>query len=45
VSALTAAGTSCNDIAALLYHATMRLVAAQEVVLDKVMAAYGTQKQ
>jgi hypothetical protein len=36
VSALTAAGASCNDIAELIFHATMRSVAAEEALIDKV---------
>lgn len=37
VSALNAAGTSCNDIAELIFHATMRLVAAEEALVDKAI--------
>jgi hypothetical protein len=33
VSALTAAGTACNDIAELILHSTMRMVGAEEAVL------------
>ena len=37
VLALSAAGTSCNDIAELLFHATMRLIAAEETALNKLL--------
>jgi hypothetical protein len=36
VSALSSSGTSCNDIAELIFHATLRLVAAEEDLIDKV---------
>ncbi len=37
VFALSAAGTSCNDIAELIFHATMRLIAAEETALNKLL--------
>ena len=37
VPALSAAGTSCNDIAELIFHATMRLIAAEETALNKLL--------
>jgi hypothetical protein len=37
LGALSAAGTSCNDIAELIFHATMRLIAAEETALDKLL--------
>jgi hypothetical protein len=37
VLALSAAGTSCNDIAELIFHATMRLIAAEETALNKLL--------
>ena len=37
VLALSAAGTSCNDIAELIFHATMRLIAAEEIALKKLL--------
>src|SRR6266853_1399275 len=35
--ALSSAGTSCNDIAELIFHATMRLIAAEETALNKLL--------
>src|SRR5258708_3830460 len=32
---LAAAGTACNDIAELIFHATMRLISAEETALNK----------
>jgi hypothetical protein len=37
VVTLSAAGTSCNDIAELIFHATMRLIAAEETALNKLL--------
>ncbi len=37
ILALSGAGTSCNDIAELLFHATMRLIAAEETALGKLL--------
>jgi len=37
VAALSSAGTSCNDIAELIFHATMRLIAAEETLLNKLL--------
>ena len=37
VLALSSAGTSCNDIAELIFHATMRLIAAEETALNKLL--------
>jgi len=37
VLALSSAGTSCNDIAELIFHATMRLIAAEETALNKFL--------
>jgi hypothetical protein len=37
VVALSSAGTSCNDIAELIFHATMRLIAAEETALSKLL--------
>lgn len=37
VVALSSAGTSCNDIAELIFHATMRLIAAEETALNKLL--------
>ena len=37
VLALSSAGTSCNDIAELIFHATMRLIAAEETALYKLL--------
>jgi hypothetical protein len=37
VIALSSAGTSCNDIAELIFHATMRLIAAEETALNKLL--------
>jgi hypothetical protein len=37
VLALSAAETSCNDIAELIFHATMRLIAAEETALNKLL--------
>jgi hypothetical protein len=37
VLALSAAGSSCNDIAELIFHATMRLIAAEETALNKLL--------
>ena len=37
VFALSAAGTACNDIAELIFHATMRLIAAEETALNKLL--------
>jgi hypothetical protein len=34
---LSAAGTACNDIAELIFHATMRLIAAEETALNKFL--------
>jgi hypothetical protein len=36
---LSAAGTACNDIAELIFHATMRLIAAEEAALNKLLDA------
>jgi len=37
VLTLSTAGTSCNDIAELIFHATMRLIAAEETALNKLL--------
>lgn len=37
VMALTTASSSCNDIAELIFHATMRLIAAEETALNKLL--------
>jgi hypothetical protein len=37
VLTLSAAGTACNDIAELIFHATMRLIAAEETALNKLL--------
>ncbi len=37
VIALSSAGTACNDIAELIFHATMRLIAAEETALNKLL--------
>jgi hypothetical protein len=37
VVGLSSAGTSCNDIAELIFHATMRLIAAEETALNKLL--------
>jgi hypothetical protein len=37
VFALSMAGTACNDIAELIFHATMRLIAAEETALGKLV--------
>ena len=37
VLALSSAGTSCNDIAELIFHATMRLIAVEETTLYKLL--------
>jgi hypothetical protein len=34
---LSAVGTACNDIAELIFHATMRLIAAEETALNKLL--------
>jgi hypothetical protein len=34
---LSAAGAACNDIAELIFHATMRLISAEEAVLNKLL--------
>lgn len=34
---LSAAGTSCSDISELIFHATMRLLAAEETALNKLL--------
>jgi hypothetical protein len=39
VVALSSSGTSCNDIAELIFHATMRLIAAEETALRKLLDA------
>jgi hypothetical protein len=36
---LSSAGTACNDIAELIFHATMRLIAAEETALKELMEA------
>lgn len=35
--ALSASGKSCNDIAELIFHATMRLIAAEETALNNLL--------
>lgn len=37
VFALSTAGTACNDIAELVFHATMRLIAAEETALNRFL--------
>ena len=37
VLALSTTGTACNDIAELIFHATMRLIAAEETALNKLL--------
>ena len=37
--ALSAAGTSCNDIAELIFHATLRLIHAQETALSMLLGS------
>ena len=37
VFALSTAGMACNDIAELIFHATMRLIAAEETALNKLL--------
>ena len=37
VFALSTAGTACNDISELIFHATMRLIAAEEAALNKLL--------
>jgi hypothetical protein len=36
---LSVAGRACNDIAELIFHATMRLIAAEETALNKLLDA------
>lgn len=37
VFALSTAGTACNDFAELIFHATMRLIAAEETALNRFL--------
>jgi hypothetical protein len=37
VTALSSAGAACNDIAELIFHSTMRMIGAEEAVLQQII--------